>query len=276
MLRIASAPSTDESADALRITNLGSACTLDGSATSVSSKHMVKPMPPKSPTMPRCLFDMPEGMLHMPQRTASHVKPKMPSGLPSSSPAPMPMAGVAEVAPALAAAPSLTAVLASAKSGMMKKALSGTRRPMARCATDSILPAAVCIVALVERQRAARTPATSALTPARRRQYQREMPPAEKIFRSLHLDRPIAVIAATIAAAAARKGGARPCAKQVASTRMAPKSSTVASVNRNAEALAGIRLRKKPKMAIAKAMSVAIGMVTPSMEPAGSSVCAMT
>eukprot|EP00965_Chrysotila_dentata_P025995 862245-Pleurochrysis_carterae.AAC.1 len=30
---------------------------------------------------------------------------------------------------------------------------------------------------------------------------------------------------------------------------------------------------RAPKMAIAKAMSVAIGMVTPSMEPAGSSVC---
>ena len=52
-------------------------------------------------------------------------------------------------------------------------------------------------------------------------------------------------------------------AKHVANTKMAPKSSTVASVNRNALDDAGILLRKRPKMAIANAMSVAMGTARP-------------
>mmetsp|Transcript_34387 Transcript_34387/g.102148 ORF Transcript_34387/g.102148 Transcript_34387/m.102148 type:complete len:234 (+) Transcript_34387:850-1551(+) len=48
---------------------------------------------------------------------------------------------------------------------------------------------------------------------------------------------------------------------------MAPRSSTVARVSRKASAVSGMCLRKRPKMPIANAMSVAIGMVSPAMEP---------
>ena len=43
---------------------------------------------------------------------------------------------------------------------------------------------------------------------------------------------------------------------------MAPRSSTVASVSRNAEAEAGMRSLNAPKTAMAKAMSVAMGTAT--------------
>mmetsp|Transcript_5636 Transcript_5636/g.14686 ORF Transcript_5636/g.14686 Transcript_5636/m.14686 type:complete len:216 (-) Transcript_5636:138-785(-) len=54
---------------------------------------------------------------------------------------------------------------------------------------------------------------------------------------------------------------------------MAPRSSTVARVRRNADAAAGMRLRKKPKMAMAKAMSVAIGTVIAASVPPPISAC---
>ena len=56
-------------------------------------------------------------------------------------------------------------------------------------------------------------------------------------------------------------------AEQVASTRIAPRSSTVARVRRNTDEGAGMRLRKKPKMAMAKAMSVAMGTVRATRLP---------
>ena len=56
-------------------------------------------------------------------------------------------------------------------------------------------------------------------------------------------------------------------AEQVASTRIAPRSSTVASVRRNTDEGAGMRLRKKPKMAMAKAISVAMGTVRATRLP---------
>jgi len=45
------------------------------------------------------------------------------------------------------------------------------------------------------------------------------------------------------------------------------RSSTVARVRRKADALLGMRLLKKPKIPIAKAISVAIGMAQPDIAP---------
>mmetsp|Transcript_12929 Transcript_12929/g.29763 ORF Transcript_12929/g.29763 Transcript_12929/m.29763 type:complete len:225 (-) Transcript_12929:736-1410(-) len=221
-----------------------------GSATSVRSRHMVKPMPPSKPTMARWSLDMPAGIRHKPLLAASHVKPKIPSGLPRSSPAPMPKATAAEAAAVAAApaveAPNWTAVLARAKSGIITNAESGSSLEMARSDTDSSSPPAVRTFARVETHSAATTPATSALTPARSKHHHRPTPPAAKSFMSLTPLSPAAAIAPTMAAAAARKVGARPLAKQVASTRIAPRSSTVASVSKKADDEGGMRLRKKP------------------------------
>mmetsp|Transcript_69546 Transcript_69546/g.115548 ORF Transcript_69546/g.115548 Transcript_69546/m.115548 type:complete len:232 (+) Transcript_69546:742-1437(+) len=228
--------------------------------------------------MARCRLDIPLGKVAMLSCLASHVKPKMPSGFPIRSPAPIPAAGATDAAaPAAAAAPpedeSGTAVFASAKSGMMMKVLSGDSQLMVRVATDSLVPSAFCAMARVERHNAAMTPATSALTPARSRHHHRPVPPSANSRRSELPERPIPTRDAPIAAAAPRKLRARSFAKQVARTKMAPRSSTVARVRRNAEADAGIRLRKKPYMAMAKAMSVAIGTVIAIIDGAGISFC---
>ena len=88
-------------------------------------------------------------------------------------------------------------------------------------------------------------------------------------------ERPMAVRVAVIAAAAPRKGIATFLAKQVARTRMAPRSSTVASVRRKAVAAGGIFVRKKPSTPSAKAMSVAIGTAIAPIEPPGITSCAI-
>lgn len=48
------ATSEERSTTSLGVPRIGG-----GSATSVRSKHIVKPTPPSSPTMPRCLFPTP-------------------------------------------------------------------------------------------------------------------------------------------------------------------------------------------------------------------------
>jgi len=42
---------------------MGQRTWLSGIATSVSRRHMVKPMPPRRPTMPRCVLFIPEKWL---------------------------------------------------------------------------------------------------------------------------------------------------------------------------------------------------------------------
>eukprot|EP00967_Tisochrysis_lutea_P062758 scaffold80705_cov24-Tisochrysis_lutea.AAC.2 len=183
----------------------------------------------------------------------------MPKGLPIRRPAPMPRAGatdaaVAALAAAAAAAEALavaaeprgTAVFARAKRGMMKKVEMGERRRTARCMRSSCSPFGPVYFARVEMQKAANTPAMSALTPDRSRQYHRTAPPAAKARRSDASVRPKAASPAVTAAVAPRNGSDTWEAKHVARTRIAPRSSTVARVSRKAEAAAGMRLRKRP------------------------------
>mmetsp|Transcript_25367 Transcript_25367/g.81423 ORF Transcript_25367/g.81423 Transcript_25367/m.81423 type:complete len:286 (+) Transcript_25367:242-1099(+) len=235
-----------------RTTSLGVPRIGGGSATSVRSKHIVKPTPPSSPTMPRCRLLIPAGSDATPNRDASSDAPKMPSGFPSSRPAPMPAAGASDAcakaaaAAPVAGAPSGTAVFASAKRGMMPKVERGERRTTARWVSASETPDGAVCCARVEMQKAESTPAMSALMPARSRQYHRAAPPAANAFRSEEPVRPKAARPAVTAAAAARKGSETLEAKQVARTRMAPRSSTVARVRRKAEAEGGMRLRKRP------------------------------
>mmetsp|Transcript_819 Transcript_819/g.2515 ORF Transcript_819/g.2515 Transcript_819/m.2515 type:complete len:269 (-) Transcript_819:834-1640(-) len=195
--RMAAAATSDASRDEIRITILGRTCCAAGMATSVRRRHMVKPMPPKMPTMARCSLDIPAGREARLSLAASSEKAKMPTGLPSSSPAPMPSAGATEAAEAALAAavaatealaagmaPRGTAVLARAKRGMMKKVDRGDSRSTARWLTSSRRPSLCAYCARVEMQNAANTPAMSALTPERSKQYQSAAPPVAKTRRS--------------------------------------------------------------------------------------------
>lgn len=122
---MARAPRAAATPELMRTASLGMVCSEAGNETSVSKRHMVKPIPPSIPTMPTCRLVIPFGKVAKPSLTASRVKAAMPTGLPSSRPRPMPYAGAK--AAAAAAPPSTTAVLARAKRGMIPKVERGER-----------------------------------------------------------------------------------------------------------------------------------------------------
>mmetsp|Transcript_4844 Transcript_4844/g.10272 ORF Transcript_4844/g.10272 Transcript_4844/m.10272 type:complete len:216 (+) Transcript_4844:831-1478(+) len=199
-------------AELRRIEIFGSVERAGGMATSVRRRHMVKPMPPSMPTIPRWRKSMPCGSLAMPRRSASQVNKKIPRGLPMSSPAAMPRAGAIEVAAAAAEAaevapadPRRTAVFASAKRGITIKEVKGASRRIARSVrgSASFAPSGATIVR-VEMHSAASTPATSELTPARSKQYHKPTAPAPKTLRLARPRRPSTPSAAQRAPAAPR------------------------------------------------------------------------
>mmetsp|Transcript_30457 Transcript_30457/g.61996 ORF Transcript_30457/g.61996 Transcript_30457/m.61996 type:complete len:316 (-) Transcript_30457:485-1432(-) len=256
-----------------------------GIACSMRKMHMVNPMPPRRPTTPRCVFVIPSGMSARPSFTASHVDPMMPSGLPIDNPRKIPEATfatcffAATVAPPLAAAVAAAkaagpttgmAVFARANRGMMASAQIGFHRRARRC-TISVSSFEA------NTQRPARTPAISAFTPARKRQYQSAAPTGRNNFPIETRRFSMATSMACTHAAAPRKGSEMWWAKHVAMTKIAPMSSTVARVNKKADTDEGNFLLppKSEKTPIANAISVAMGTTTLDILDVGPPVARM-
>mmetsp|Transcript_5849 Transcript_5849/g.12818 ORF Transcript_5849/g.12818 Transcript_5849/m.12818 type:complete len:228 (-) Transcript_5849:761-1444(-) len=221
-------------------------------------------MAPSMPTMPKWRFVIPDGNDPKPSLTAAIVKPKMPSGFPINKPRKTPVGTAKDEAASAAPPPKATAQLANANNGRITKAQKGAHRLINRSTTSS--PLRECIGT----HSAIRTPATSAHKPLRSMKYQRRTPGtkydrADLRTPTMHWPTPMH----NAPRDAHKYFVTMAPAKHTAMTKMAPKSSTVASASKKEPVAAGMWALNAWYTPIAKAMSVAMGMVTPDMDPPG-------
>ncbi|SKF61902.1 Uncharacterised protein [Mycobacteroides abscessus subsp. abscessus] len=235
-------------------------------ARSLTSIDTVKPMPARAATATMSAQVTPAASDARVSRVVSHAPPKMPIGLPRTSPAMMPSA-TGSVASACNE-PRLTGTPAAnnAKIGTATHADHGSTR------WDQRSRLSFMSYSSVRTSSPKPTPAMVACTPDCSMHHQ-----AATAIGSSH--QPLRTTrkrcsnhqAASSTATATSQNRLMPSEKKTAITRMAPRSSTMARVSKKARTPSGSPRPTTASTASAKAMSVAMGIAHPAGSPAADS-----